>query len=291
MFTAYKTVPIPTGDAEDYWEFACGVELESFDGYFPYANSTGIFPDKDGWYFYYYQEHHGRHVFKVSKQSLIKQTQEVFSLLDQEIMTSVQPQTVQDTLVIQNERRLDCLNIKKTVNSDHNRFVDTVSSNSQNQGYLKSKIARFNAQYEKSKLYWASILFEVIFLPLWCLFSFRPSTFGRLNNKASTRLAFAPLLLFLPYYLGYAPYLFSFGASGGILYPLFTMLLSTLFALIPLNQVDVILLQALPQPLSYISQVPYSPMAISFTGGVSPTMLCLFAASVLILAKIFRSIK
>jgi hypothetical protein len=70
--TAVKNQPIPTGDAEDYWEFACGVELVDFDGYFPYAHWTGIFTSRDGWYFYYYQEHHGRHVFKEKKEELLE---------------------------------------------------------------------------------------------------------------------------------------------------------------------------------------------------------------------------
>jgi len=285
-FTAQKTVPIPTGDAEDYWEFACGVELEKFDGYFPYADWTGIFPDKDGWYFYYYQEHHGRHVFKVSKQSLLEQAGEVFTLLDQKIFTTVQDKTRGDTLAAKNKRRQGCLKIKEVVNSNKDRFIDEVSSRNKNDIDRASEIESFHYQWEKGKVYWASILFEATFLPFWWLFSFHSGVFGKLNRKLSTRLAFSPLLLFVPHYLGYAPYLFSFGPSGGILYPLFAMLISLPFGWVPFNPIEIELLKVLPQPLSYISQVPFSPMAMSFSGSVSPTILCVFAGIVLFFSKV-----
>ncbi len=89
-YTATKTNPIPTGDAEEYWEFACGIELNKFDGYYQSAYWTGIFPEHDGWYFYYYQEHHGRHVFKISKEVLLATTEKVYALLDAEIISTVQ---------------------------------------------------------------------------------------------------------------------------------------------------------------------------------------------------------
>ncbi len=285
-FISQKSNPIPTGDAEDYWEFACGIELEEFDGYFPYAHWTGTFPDMDGWYFYYYQEHHGRHVFKVSKQSLLEHTDNVFGLLNEQIITTVQPETRGDTLSVKNERRQDCLKIKEEVNSSKDRFIDQVSSNGKSSNERISDIEGFHYQWERGKLYWASILFEAIFLSFWWLFSFHSGVFGRFNRKISIRIAFSPLLLFIPHYLGYAPYLFSFGPSGGILYPLFAMLYSIPFGWIPFNPIEVELLKVLPQPFSYITQVPFSPMAMSFRGSVSPTVLCAFAGIILIISNV-----
>ena len=286
VFTSQRTTPIPTGDAEDYWEFACGIETKEFDGYFPYAHWTGIFPDIDGWYFYYYQEHHGRHVFKVRKQSLLEQTNEVFSLLDQEIVTTAQENTREGALIEKNERRQACLKIRDAVNLNKASFIDDISSRSKSNIDQKREIESFHFQWEKAKIYWVSILFEAIFLPLWWLFSFHSGVFGRLNKKLSTRLAFSPLLLFIPHYLGYAPYLSSFGPSGGILYPLFATLIGLPFGWLPCNPIEIELLNVLPQPLLYISQVPFSPMAISFGGGVSPTMLCAFACIVLIFSDV-----
>jgi hypothetical protein len=136
-------------------------------------------------------------------------------------------------------------------------------------------------------LYWASILFEAIFLPFWCLFSFHGGVFGKYNRKISLRFAFSPLLLFIPHYLGYAPYLFSFGPSGGILYPAFAILVGLPFGWIPFNPIEIWFLKMLPQPLAYISQIPFSPMAISFKGAVSPTVLLIYAFIVLGISKIW----
>lgn len=55
------------------------------------------------------------------------------------------------------------------------------------------------------------------------------------------------------------------------------MLMSLPFGWLPFNHLEVELLKHLPQPLAYISQVPYSPMAISFKGAVSPTVLIVYA--------------
>jgi hypothetical protein len=119
-----------------------------------------------------------------------------------------------------------------------------------------------------------TILFEAVFLSFWWLFSFHAGIFGKYNDKFIIRLAFSPLILFIPHYLGYAPYLFSFGPSGGILYPKFAMLVGLIFGWIPFNALEIEVLKMLPQPLSYISQTPSESMAISFSGRVSPTVLC-----------------
>lgn len=193
--------PIPEGDAEDYWEFACGIELKEFDGYFPYAHWTGIFPDMDGWFFYYFQEHHGRHVFKVRKRSLLDQVDEVFALLDKEIVATVQ-EISRDTIKAKNERRIGCLEAKEIVNSDKERFIDEISARSKNNIKRVRDIESFRYQWEIAKLYWVSILFEAVFLAVWWLFSFHAGAFGRFNRNLSTRLAFSPLLLFVSTLLG-----------------------------------------------------------------------------------------
>jgi hypothetical protein len=166
------------------------------------------------------------------------------------------------------------------VGSQPDRFIDAINLEVANQ------YNSFSEQWERSKIYWVSILFEVFFLPFWWLFSFHSGVFGKLNKKRTVRLAFSPLLLFLPHFLGYAPYLFSFGSSGGILYPILARLASLPFGWLPFNPVEISILKHIPQPLSYISQVPFSPMAMSFYGNVSPTILCVYAGLVFVFSKV-----
>jgi len=282
-----KREPIPVGDATVYWEFACGVELEEFKGYFPFTKETGVFPNKGDWYFYYYREHHGRHVFKLKKESLENTIPELFTLLDNEITTTVQERTRYDDLESKNKRRVNCQNTREVVNANKNEFlveINTASKNQSNQFQLDS----FDRQWDRGKLYWVSILFEAVFLPLWWLFSFHSGAFGNWNKKRSVRFALSPLLLFIPYFLGYSSYLFSFGPSGGILYPLFAHIFSLPFIWIPFNAFDIAILSQIPQPLISISQVPFSPSAVSFYGGVSPTSLLVYIALVFIVSYLVK---
>lgn len=291
LFVASRSNPIPVGDAEDYWEFACGVELENFDGYFPYAYWTGIFPKFDGWYFYYYQEHHGRHVYKVSKKALAKCVLEVFSLLNKKITNTVQNHAREDILVKKNTNRMTCLEIMVTVKQQSSGFIDKVSTirgNELREGLRKNEMDNFIRQWKRAQRYWLSVLFEAIFLCFWWLFTFHSGVFGKFNRNISTRIALSPILLFLPHYLGYAPYLFTFGPSGGILYPLFAMLFALPFAWIPYNPIEIEILKILPQPLTYVSQAPASPMALSYGANISPTILFIFAVIVLLSGKMWK---
>jgi len=304
-YTALTWPPIRTGKAEVYWEFACGIELNKFAGYFPYAHWTGIFPDSDGWFYYFYQEHHGRHVFKVSQQALMATVDEVYTLLDVEIKSTLQKkhgygENSFDSLKSKNARRSACLQIRTNSGLNREQFIQAVREQARKairkEVVAKSEVAKeyrnrelksFQHQLERSQYYWISVLFEAIFLPLWWLFSFHAGVFGNYNRSLAVRLAFSPLLLFVPHYLGYAPYLFSFGPSGGIIYPTFALLMSLPFGWLPFNSVEISFLKLLPQPLAYISQVPYSPMAISFRGAVSPTVLILYALLVFGINKVW----
>ncbi len=48
--------PLPEGEAEIFWEMACGIELESFNGYFSYVKAVGIFPSQGDQYFFNQQK-------------------------------------------------------------------------------------------------------------------------------------------------------------------------------------------------------------------------------------------
>jgi len=279
IYASSLKVPIPIGEAEDYWKFACGIEVKKFDGHFPYARETGIFPSQDEWYFYYFQEHHGRHVYKIKKTGLLVEVGEVLSLLDQELTSTIMGETRPDYVLESNKKRVACLDIKKSVASEPDRFIDVINIE------IANKYDNFDAQWERSKRYWISIIFEVVFLSLWWLFSFHAGVFGKLNKTRRVRIAFSPLLLFFPHFIGYAPYLFSFGPSGGILYPIFASFMSLPFGWLPFNPVEISILSYVPQPLSYISQVPFSPLAMSFYGSVSPTVVCVYAGLVLAIGR------
>ena len=81
-YGAIATVPVPVGDAATFWAIACDVEPPAFDGYPARTRSVGILPVMDGWSIYYFQEHHGRRLFRVDGSDLIERAVEVVPLLD-----------------------------------------------------------------------------------------------------------------------------------------------------------------------------------------------------------------
>ena len=94
----------------------------------------------------------------------------------------------------------------------------------------------------------------------------------------------SPLLLMLPHYLGYAPYLFTFGPSGGIVYPVVALIFTLPASWIPPSAVDVAILSLVPRPLSWISQVPGEAMAWSYRFFVGPVAALLYGASLVAIA-------
>lgn len=292
-YASARTNPIPPGDVGDYWEIACGVELSGFDGYFKYARSIGIFPSREGWGFYYYQEHHGRHVFKVPNETVLAAVPEVKSLLPKEI-TSTGQEGFHEVLPEKNVRRQRCWGLAENAEGDDTQFVEAVieyGAGGQNGKYREQQLKSFTRQWELAQRYWATIAFEAVFLSFWWLYTWHGGFFGKLNEKKIYRVAFSPLFLFAPHYLGYAPYLFSYGPSGGVLYPLFAMLVSLPLYWIPYNSIEIAVLKHFPQPLFYISQVPFEALATSFSGGVSPTALCIYAVIVIAIGKLAEKTK
>ncbi len=96
----------------------------------------------------------------------------------------------------------------------------------------------------------------------------------------------SPLLLMLPHYLGYAPYLFTFGPSGGIVYPIVALLITLPASWIPPSSVDIAILSIVPRPLSWISQVPGEAMAWSNKFFVGPVAALLYGASLVAIVSI-----
>jgi len=268
------------GSAEIYWNSVCGTNSD------PYEKSALALPRINNWYFYVFQGHHGQYSYKVQEKDLLKSIDQLFLSLDNKISSNKLDPLHDSYNGLNNKSHfINCRKLRKQHNSDPHLFLEAINSKitQQNNSSERSKwiVDGFHHQWHKSKLYWATILFEVAFLSFWWLFTFASGIFGKLNDKAYKRIAFSPLFLFIPYYLGYAPYLFSFGAQGGILYPLFAMIVSEPFSWMPFNSFDIALLGSLPKFLVHIAPVPVNPAAVSFHSSVSPSSLILFALLIL----------
>ncbi len=286
--------PIPEGHAESYWEHACGVELPDLERRHEYAQWDGVFPRIGNWYFYYFQERRGRYVYRVSHNVLVDHVPQVYAHLRRGPQWPPATTRRDREFVQKSERFAECLDISIQAGGDHSLFLERVNATSASPSRRvdeQEEIESFLAQWRKARLYWATVLFEGVVLLAWWMFTFHRGVYGRLNKRLDVRIAFSPILLLAPHYLGYSPYLFTFGLSGGILYPAFVGVVYSAFGGIPINATDIWLFEELPQPLRHISQIPAAPLTISRWTAISPTALLVFAGVVLVIARLLRQYK
>ncbi len=110
--------------------------------------------------------------------------------MDTPITTSAQTHPKPDLISSKNEKRINCLNIRDNTVANPQLFIEQINQ-------LGHNSSSFDKQWERSKIYWASILFEAFFLPCWWLFTFKAGFFGKYNKRLSVRLAFSPLILLI----------------------------------------------------------------------------------------------
>jgi hypothetical protein len=51
---------IPITSPSDYWAVACGSQPDEIPARLRYSSQVGLYPEVDGWLFYFAQEHHGQ---------------------------------------------------------------------------------------------------------------------------------------------------------------------------------------------------------------------------------------
>jgi hypothetical protein len=86
--------------------------------------------------------------------------------------------------------------------------------------YRRSEEQFVDQRWDRSKWYWANIVFEWIFLSGLVLFATWPMRGDKGWRSWAVHLGFLPILFMMPAYLGYATLTFtSAGPSSGVLYP------------------------------------------------------------------------
>jgi len=285
------------GTAVHYWEKACGIELGAYEGETHYIYDSGIYPKRDDWYVYYLQRHHDQPLFKVGKEEVEALLPQVVSKLSLPVAASRDrvcagrsESFCTSELHRKNEKRKTCLLMLEQDERSEKAFLDRLSQlttatlASPDADRLERMTSEFDARWKHAKLVWITCGFEFVFLVCWWLFTFAPRIVPSIAGRWWLNLMLSPLLLMLPHYLGYAPYLFTFGPSGGIVYPIVALLITLPASWIPPSSVDVAILSIPPRPLAWISQVPGEAMAWSYRFFVGPVAALLYGASLVAIA-------
>lgn len=264
------------GTSAQYWEYVCGVQLPEFKGHETDSRFGGAFPVIEGKAYYYSQFHHASGLYWVPVEGVMHDLPKV-----KEHLTNPKPPLSSDCgyrslcdLYKQGaERRAECGKYFSTANVDVMDLRElealrvTMARASTFPRYDEREEAEFRERLARAKRAWASFTFEGLYLAAWLIFlaGLRP-----LRVRWYWRVVGAPFLLFLPFFLGYAPMTFTYGPSGGFVYPVYLMLASFPMSIVPCSVLDGFVGQFFPTILSGLSQVPGSPLALTRTACVGP---------------------
>ena len=260
--------PVRSGASTELWEYATGVKLESFTGHARYSFYGGIYPPTDGWLVYYVQRHHERVLYRVDPDSAATDLQEVIAKLESASRhEQLEPQIAEAYRNWISEYGPDSPNAVALIGEIYDANLrHLAASDSAGHERAVAREAYFRARWARAKRIWMNYAFESFFLTGWFLFLAWPWLRNATPRQWALHFGLAPLVLIMPYYLGYPPQLILAGPTGAFIYP---MVLETFFLFglpiilsLPATPLDVVILEALPRVLSPLSQIPWrAPLA------------------------------
>ena len=263
LIFAKVMAPIQDGSSAGFWRNACGVDLDGTDkGYVGH-----IYMPRDGWYIYFYQEMHKQTLFRVRRSVAVADYPDVLLRIEHAVNEeNTEPGVRYVCEVIEQNR--------SQVEQDPDKLLlllrdDKIKRLKQMEGkvlqYFISAEQEFAERWIRIQRFWINVIFEIFFFVGLSLFAFWPWLRNKGKWSVSFHLGLLPMLLFLPYYLGYSTWTFTTaGPSGGALYPWVIVW----FRGFPLwTPVDQWLLENIPKVFEPISQPLGSFLSIS---GVRP---------------------
>ena len=284
---AFDYEPVDAGTSAEFWYYACGVELAAFEGRARGTVGGRILPETDGWFIYYRQRHHDRPLYRVGPNDVVKDLPQVLAALKISRNPDFPEDLATDCTVRLAEDEVGEAHVSELIAALIDGRRETFkSTDPKRHARLERDYEQFDSRWRRGKRAWLSFLFEGLFLTAWILFIAWPWLRKSDLRRKAIHLGFAPLALHVPFYLGYAPMTFTFGPSGGFLYPLLLQVatLGTLF-LTP-TIIDYWILSIVPRILAPLSQLPGPPTAATFYSGGAPFLLAMFGLAVVSLAAV-----
>ncbi len=267
------------GTSAEYWEYLCGVQLSEFSGHFRFSYRGDAYPVIGDQAHYVTQRHHDQLLFSVPLALVLQDLPQVRARLQHPV--APRPTACGEDFDVcrlferSAPKRSECarlLSDRKISTADDLELLRVEMTTQSN--YID---ASFRDRLARGQRAWITFAFEALYLVAWLMFvaGIRP-----LRCSWRWRAGAAPFLLFLPYFLGYAPMTFTFGPTGGFVYPMYLMLASLPMKVVPCSAADQFIWPFFPQFLGDLSQLPGSPMAASQMACVGPASSVAFGALV-----------
>ncbi len=274
---AARHKPIGSGTSARFWKLACGVELGAYERRQLYSREEGIYPPTDGWLVYYVQMAHERRLYRLKPEAAAADIPEVVGKLARDVAEgrpgSKASNACRERLAKGNDDSHDVKGLARAVlearRTDSHLDPRTAS-------YLTPGAEKgFHDQWDRAGRVWLNYVFESLWLTGWILFAAWPWFRRASPPHWALHWALWPLLLYLPYFLGYAPWTFTIAPPGGFVYPIVIVLFSLPISVVPGTSLDAAILNSLPRALWPISQDPNPDSWTSF-GFVGPVGVALY---------------
>jgi hypothetical protein len=209
LVAAWAMRPIKRGTAEEFWQTALA------------HGFSGTYPPRDGWFIYYHQGFHGQFLFKVRDSDAASYFPRALQRLESPLELEKTPTDVQagyKAWLVKDPTRSDAiLFLALARESNLSRFQRESAK------IYKHAVAadeEFDVRWRRINRYWLTVLFEFLYFGGLIVFAFWPWLRSPGRWRWALHLGLLPVLLFLPYFMGYATMTFtSAGPSGGALYP------------------------------------------------------------------------
>jgi hypothetical protein len=289
LYQAPAMAPIKRGSSEDFWSIACRVELN------PQRRVGGqAYVIDDRWFGYEVTSinqgfsFHGGTFHSVPAEEAMADFPRVLAQLEEAARNGVDSPVVRGFKQWRAKEPNDPPDVKRLLwHIKQEWFGKWMSRNDVSMCvYLESLEEAFHVRWQRSRWYWANIVFEWGFLTLLAWVAVWPLRNNRSPLWWGLVFALLPLLFLMPVYLGYARFTFtSAGPSGGILYPH----LLVHFYHGSMNALDRTVLSYVPQLLEPISSPIGSALSLSGMGMPGPTSLLLRGGIVGLLVALARS--
>src|SRR5262245_2388410 len=218
--------PVERGTPSPFWMITCGVNIDGqtkqFDGL-----GGGAYPPQDEWAIYYIQGLHGQFLYRVPLTELVPQLTAFQTelkrnaehgdgtpyhdyLLANWTQKASNENEVRRLIGVMREAKLVALEARDKEEGEHyDRRADRIEDD-----------ADFLERWQRAERYWLTVLFEFVWLTLVLWFAAWPWIRSRGRLAWAVHLGLTLPLLFVPFFLGYAPYTFTSAfPGGGIYYP------------------------------------------------------------------------
>jgi len=273
--------PVQSGSAAEFWMVACDIDVDGAVQDFNYFG--GVYPPRGTWAVYYIQGYHDQFLYRVRLSELVPYLPKVErELKDDANRAKMQPwlvnasnQWTRESADVEEVRELLALMRREYLTSLRERDEASYASEKDDE-YI------FYERWRRANRYWATVLFEFLWLSLVLVLAAVPwiRKSGRLGW--ATHLGLTCPVLFVPFFLGYVPYAFTSAfPAGGVYYPY----VITWFRGLPLFGADIWLLEHAPQPFEPLTQTPGPMLAITGMGLVGPIAVC--AVGVIVFASAY----